>query len=162
MEPIQSSLLTFEAMIAAMARIDNLWNIFLVVNLTFIAGSVYLGPKYKAWELGFFVFLYGIFLWINANGLRDSYLFLEHMFVASEKWLREAAEKDLTLLPLVGYVTDRSWGADGTFWHSRVKQILITHSAGAIAALIVCWRLYDRKSPAEQGSGGKSNSNAAD
>ena len=145
MESIQSDLLTFEAIIAAMARIDNLWNIFLAVNLTFIGGSVFLQYRFKAWELSFFIFAYGIFLWINANGLRDAYIFLEHMFVASEPWLGKAAEKDSALRPLVGYVSDRSWGADGTILHSRVKQIIVTHSAGAIAALIICWRLLDRK-----------------
>lgn len=56
MESIQSDLLTFEAIIAAMARIDNLWNIFLAANLTFIGGSVLLERCFKAWELSFFIF----------------------------------------------------------------------------------------------------------
>lgn len=146
---LDSRLLTFEAIIAAMGRIDSLWNIFLVTNLTLIAAAATMRPRFRATEIGMFWAAYLIFLYINGNGLRDAYIFLEQMFMAAEPWLAREAWSAQEVRPLLQYFQDRSWGHEGasglSLWQqiltSRPLQVYVTHGASALLVLALGLRL---------------------
>lgn len=146
---LDSRLLTLEAIIAAMGRIDALWNIFLVANLTLIAAAATMRPRFRSAEIVMFWIAYLIFLYINGNGLRDAYIFLEHMFMAAEPWLAREALETPEANPLLQYFQDRSWGLAGasglSVWQqaisSRPLQVYVTHGASAVLVLALGLRL---------------------
>lgn len=150
MDPTQPDLLTFEALIAAKARIDTLWNIFLAANLAVLGGLV-LRPGYRLPELIFFGIAFALCLWINFNGLRDAYGFLEALFVAAEPWIARVEATEPAMRPLLAYVSDRSWGLSAAPWYdltvlsySRPRQIYVTHGVSLLFVLGLCKKLYMR------------------
>ncbi len=150
MDPTQPDLLTFEALIAAKARIDTLWNIFLAANLAVLGGLV-LRPGYRLPELIFFAVAFALCLWINFNGLRDAYGFLEALFVAAEPWIARVEATEPAMRPLLAYVSDRSWGGSTAPWYdvnvlcySRPRQIYLTHGVSLLFVLGLCKKLYMR------------------
>jgi hypothetical protein len=150
MDPTQPDLLTFEALIAAKARIDTLWNIFLAANLAVLGGLV-LRPGYRLPELIFFGIAFALCLWINFNGLRDAYGFLEALFVAAEPWIARVEATEPAMRPLLAYVSDRSWGVSTAPWYdltalgySRPRQIYLTHGVSLLFVLGLCKKLHWR------------------